>query len=79
MMHKYFEYLMVIWFSDYLWRIPASQNLIIKLQDFYKEFFLILKDKQFLTWKDILEKYLDLQWYQIKDKLEALNDRILIE
>ncbi len=79
MMHKYFEYLMVIWFSDHLWRIPASQDLIINLQDFYKEFLLILKDKKFLTWKDILEKYPDLKWYKIKERLEAMNDRILGE
>ncbi len=79
MMHKYFEYLMVIWFSDHLWRIPTSQDLIKELKSFYKEFLLILKDKKFLTWKDVLEKYPDLQWYQIKEKLEAVNDRILIE
>ncbi|MFA5917476.1 MAG: HD domain-containing protein [Candidatus Gracilibacteria bacterium] len=79
MMHKYFEYLMVIGFSDYLGRIPTSQDLIIELKSFYKEFLLNLKDKKFFTGKDILEKYPDLQGYQIKEKLETLNDRILIE
>lgn len=79
MMHKYFIYLMIVWICDHLWRIPTSQDLIIELKDFYKEFMLILKDKKFFTWEDIIKKYPYLKWTEIKRKLEAKNDRILIE
>lgn len=79
MMHKYFEYLMIAWVVDHLWRIPTDMQLIIDLKDFYKEFLLILKDKKFLTWKDILEKYPNLTGEKIWEKLNVLNDVILGE
>lgn len=79
MMHKYFLYLMIAWICDHLWRIPTSNDLIIELKNFYRDFMLVLKDKKFLTWKDIIQRYPELKWALIKKKLDALNDAILFE
>ncbi len=79
MMHKYFIYLMIAWIVDHLWRIPTDPYLIIELKDFYKEFMLILKDKKFFTWDDIIKKYPELKKADIKRKLEALNDNVLFK
>ena len=79
MMNKYFEDLILVWIVDHLWRIPVDDDLIWRLKNFYKEFLFILKDKIFLTWNDILRKYPDLVWINIKNKLNALNDQILFK
>ncbi len=76
MAHKYFKYLLIVWFSDHMWRIPKANNIKI-VMDFYKDFLKLMKNKKFYTWKDIMKLYPDLKWAQIKNKLEALNNQIL--
>lgn len=79
MMHKYFKDLVVVWISDNWWKIPTSDEPVIKLKEFYRDFMNILKNKVFLTWTDILKKYPDLEWIEIRNKLDAKNDEILLE
>lgn len=79
MMHKYFKDLIVVWIADHLWRIPTDENLVTKLKEFYKEFMVILSFKRFYTWDYILSKYPELKWIEIKNRLNALNDEILIK
>lgn len=77
MIHPYFVYLLIVWFSDHLWRIPSTNDNIEKITDFYKKFLVFIKDKKFYTWNDIIKLYPELKWSQIKNKLEALNNQIL--
>ena len=79
MMNKFFKDLIIIWVADFKWKIPTDENVILNLLKFYKDFLIILKDKQFLTWNDILKKFPNLQWVEIKNKLNALNNEILIK
>lgn len=79
MMHKYFVDLMVVWTSDHLWRIPADENLVIKLKDFYNDFLEILKTKVFFNWHDIIKMYPEISWKAIKEKLTIKNDEILLK
>lgn len=78
MMHKYWPDLMIIAQADHMGRIPANFDLIEKLEIFYTDFLKILKNKKFYTGKDILEKFPDLQKNKIWEKLEQLNNQILI-
>lgn len=77
MMHKLWPSLLIIWEADHMGRIPASQDVIEKIQIFYSHFLQILKTKTFLTWKDVLEKFPELQWSEIWQKLQELNNQIL--
>lgn len=79
MTHKYFKSLVLVWIVDNLWRTPANNDIVDELKDFYKDFIIKLKGVKFYTWKDILEKYPELTWVQIKNKLNALNDEILFK
>lgn len=78
MMHKYWPDLMIIAQADHMWRIPANFDLIEKLEDFYNNFLEILQTKKFYTGKDILEKYPHLQKKAIWEKLQQMNNEILI-
>ncbi len=79
MMNKYFYDLMIVWICDHKWRIPSNDVLTFKLIELYNNFQKILKTKKFITWSDILKKYPDLKWIDIKNKLNSLNDEILIK
>lgn len=79
MLNKYFYDLMIVWICDHKWRIPSDDILVYKLIKFYNNFQEILKSKKFLSWNDILDKYPDLKWIDIKNKLNSLNDDILIK
>ncbi len=78
MMHKYFKDLMLIWICDHLWRIPATWEIVTYLKEFYQKFMIELQSKVFFTWHDIMQKYPDLKWQKIKDKLQTLNDNVLL-
>lgn len=79
MMHDFFKDLIIIWISDHKWRIPTDDIIINKLVDFYNNFLKILETKTFLNWNDILKKYPNLKWIEIKNKLNNLNNEILIK
>lgn len=79
MMNKYFEFLILVWTADNFGKIPTNEECIIRLKEFYKEFLLKLKTKVFLTGNDILRKYPNLKGREIKEKLNAKNDEILLE
>jgi tRNA nucleotidyltransferase (CCA-adding enzyme) len=78
MMEKYFEDLMIVWIVDHMWRIPSDENLVLKLKEFYKDFIIILKNKKFLTGRDIIKIYPWINWIEIKNKLNSKNDEILL-
>lgn len=78
MMNKYFKELVIIWNISELWKSNKDKIIISKLYQFYKDFLEILKSKKFFTWKDIIQKYPNLKWIDIKNKLISLNDEILI-
>jgi hypothetical protein len=78
MMHKYWPDLMIIWEADHMWRIPANYDLIQKLHHFYSKFLNILSKKSFFTGQDIIKKYPLLKWREIWQKLQELNNIMLI-
>jgi len=78
MMHDSFILLIIVWLADHKWRLPTDDIIIEKLIKFYNKFIKTLSSKKFLNWNDILVKYPDLKWREIKNKLNALNDKILI-
>ncbi len=78
MMWKYYEYLLLIWICDYLWKKPSDKKLVKDVKIFYKDFLKILKKKKFLSGNDILKAHPELVWNQIKTRLEDRNNEILL-
>lgn len=79
MMHKYFEYLLVISEADHLWRIPSDKSLLIEIKNKYKTFKEKIKHVQFYNWNDIMKKYPELKWREIWERIKQLNDNLLAE
>jgi len=79
MNHLLFEKLLIIWEADNAGRIPVKDDEINNIKNIYKEFKEILKTKEFLTGKDIMEKYPELEWKKIWERLEMLNDQIMVK
>ena len=78
MMESLFEKLLIIWEADSFWKIPINEEKILEIKNIYSDFKLILEKKVFLTWKDIIENYPELEWNKIWNKLAVLNDEILL-
>ncbi len=78
MMDRDFEDLLLVWEADTKWRIPQKTEWFEEIVYIYKEFKEILPTKKFFTWNDILEKYPNLKWKAIWERLKQLNDQILI-
>jgi hypothetical protein len=71
MINPLFEKLLILWEVNNIAEIK-------KIKQNYFEFINIYKTKKFLNWKDIIKKYPKLEWVQIWEKLEMLNDEIMI-
>lgn len=78
MMNKYFDDLVLIAEADNKGRIPVKIDRFNEIINIYNEFKIILKSKKFLTWKDIMEKYPELKWSKIWERLKDLNNQILV-
>ena len=78
MMHEYFDDLLLVWEADNKWRRPQKLEVFENIIQIYVNFKQILKKKTFLTWDDIITKYPDLEWREIWERLEQLNNQILV-
>jgi tRNA nucleotidyltransferase (CCA-adding enzyme) len=78
MIHKYWPTLMLIWEADHMWRLPSNYYLIEKLHKFYWDFIEIFNTKKFYTWSKIINEFPHLKWAAIWNKLQELNNQILI-
>ena len=61
MLNPFFEKLLIIWDVDKKWRIPRKEKEFEKICTIYKNFKILLKNKKFLNWKEIMEKYPNLE------------------
>ena len=76
MIHPLFEKLLIIWEADNTDRITVKYD---EINNIYKDFKKIIKTKIFLTWEDVMRKYPELKWRKIWEKLEMLNDQIMVK
>ncbi len=79
MMNSLFEKLLIIWEIDNSGRIPVKYKEIKEIKNIYLKFKKVLKNIVFLTWKDIMQKYPELEWKKIGERLESLNNEILVK
>lgn len=79
MINDYFYDLILLWEADNKWRMPVKTDTFEYILNIYNEFKILLKSKKFLGWSDIIKKYPDLKWWEIWDRLEMLNNQILIK
>ena len=79
MIHPLFEKLLIIWEGDNEDRITVKYDEINNIKNIYKDFKKIIKTKIFLTWEDVMRKYPELKWRKIWEKLEMLNDQIMVK
>lgn len=77
MMEEYFDDLLLVWEADNRWRFPTKEEDFQKILDIYNDFKIIIKEKIFFTWQDIMIKYPELKWREIWEKMKQLNDQIL--
>lgn len=77
MMEEYFDDLLLVWEADNRWRFPKKEEDFQKILDIYNDFKIIIKEKIFFTWQDIMIKYPELKWREIWEKMKQLNDQIL--
>ncbi len=78
MMHKYFDDLLVVSKADCYWKIPQNIESFNEIVQIYNEFKEILKTKKFFTGYDIMEKYPELEWREIWERLKMINEQILV-
>lgn len=79
MMHTYFQDLLIVGECDHMGRIPASKKVVGNLYEIYQNFQKELSQKNFLTGKDIIQKYPHLSGQAIWQKLREKNDEILLK
>jgi hypothetical protein len=79
MMEKWFEKLLIVWEADNAGRISVKYKEINEIKNIYKNFKKKLENIKFLTWEDIIKKFPDLEWRKIWEKLESLNNDILLK
>ncbi len=79
MMENYFDDLLLVWEADNKWRRLQKLEAFENLLSIYADFKVLLETKQFLTWEDIMNKYPELKWREIWERLKQLNDQILIK
>lgn len=78
MMQPYFPELLLLAEADNKWRRPQKLDTYNHILDIYNNFQEILPKKVFLTGQDIMSRYPQLQWREIWERLQQLNDQILI-
>lgn len=79
MMQDYFDDLLYVGEADNKWRLPQKLDTFNKILQIYADFKILLPTKKFLTGEDIMKKYPDLEWRAIGERLEQLNDQILVK
>jgi len=76
-LHEYWNDFFVFCSADNLWRIPAQQDITEKIIVLYDDFMGKYDESKLFTWEDIMEKYPELNWREIWDRLKELNDNII--
>lgn len=79
MMHEYFDDLLLLWEADNKWRRPQKLETFRQVLECYSDFKKILATKEFLSWDDIMKKYPELEGRAIWERLQQLNDQILVK
>ena len=79
MIHPLFEKLLIIWEVENIDKNSVKYEKINEIKNIYSEFKKTLKTKIFLTGEDIMRKYPELKWRKIWEKLEMLNDEIMVK
>ena len=74
-----FEKLLIIWEINSIDKNSLKYKKINEIKNIYSEFKKIIKTKIFLTGEDIMRKYPELEWRKIWEKLEMLNDEIMVK
>jgi len=78
MMHEYFDDLLILWEAVNKWRKSQELASFNEVFDMYANFKNILLTKTFLTGDDLMEKYPYLVGKEIWERLQQLNDQILV-
>lgn len=78
MMHDSFPDLLLLAEANQKWSSLLKTDTLKKIIKIYNDFQIIVPSKQFLTGADIIQKYPDLQWAKIGERLEQVNNQILI-
>ena len=76
--NKYFKDLELLFLVDSLWRTPQSHDLIKKITLKTEKLKWVFASKKLLTGNDIIEKFPNLEWRDIGNKLKELNSKILL-
>jgi hypothetical protein len=78
MLQDGFDNLLLIWEADNKWRRPQKLEAFNEILEIYSDFQILIKTKIFFTWDDIMKKYPELEGRAIWERLQQLNDQILV-